>query len=65
VTVDYYGEKMELQLEPGQHRRIYGRAREISLGEQTIFLIRHNNEYCIRKGKITLQRRKRDNRGAF
>ena len=63
IELDYYGERVEHILQPNQHKRFLGRARELSLGQQTITLIRHNNEYCIRKGIITLQRRGRDTRG--
>jgi len=63
VALDYYGEVQEITLEPNQHRRLYGRARTLALGEQTITLIRHNNEYCIYDGVIKLQRRSRSTRG--
>ena len=62
VQVDYYGEVVEFTLEPGQRRYLSGRAREIILGDRSLYLIRPNDEYCIRNGKITLQRRKRNNK---
>lgn len=60
LQLDYYGEVMEFTLQPNQHRYFFGRARELSLGEQNIYLIHYNNEYCIYDGRIKLQRRGRN-----
>lgn len=59
VTVDYYGEVRQVELEPNDSRYFYGRPREISLNDQTITLIHTDIEYCIRSGKLALQRRNR------
>lgn len=61
VTIDYYGEKLEVTLAPNRTRHFYGRARELSIGEQSIYLVHNNVEYCVRDGRLKLQRRLRSN----
>ncbi len=63
LTLDYYGETTTRIIQPNEHVRFYGRAREILLNDRTYTLIRHHDEYCIRKGVLTLQRRAHDTRG--
>ena len=63
MVVDYYGEKQQLTLPPYTTRQFYGRPREIIKGDQTLFLMQYDNEYCIREGgKLSLQRRNYNDR---
>ncbi len=62
ISVDYYGETKQVILKPADRKRFYGRARSVSLGEQVITLLHHDNEYCIRDGRLSLQRRNRNNK---
>lgn len=62
VTVDYYGTEEQITLQPGQSRWFFGRARELKLGDQTVTLIHPHDQYCVRDGKIKIQKRKRNSR---
>lgn len=61
--VDYYGETVTVNLQPGQSRVLAGRAREVQLVDgETMYLWRPHDEYCAKDGHIQLQRRNKNNK---
>jgi hypothetical protein len=57
LKVNYYGESIEMVLEPGQRRFVHGVPESIELGGRVIHPMHYDSEWCIWDGKLRIQRR--------